>query len=227
MTAESLAAIAGVLDAHRLNREGQCSASGCDWRGTVDVPLIEFLAAHRAHVAAALVAAGWRSAEEIAEIEAERDRLRAWKREALPLFDGLQDLGRALDLPLGVLITGPVAIKAAEQIGAEARGWQRDAAEHATRATAAAYALNVVRRERDQLREAIAQSEAERDDLDTAVGTLLGENVELRAERDELAAAVARVAMWCVEQDALSKGESMTTRAVRSRLARTEGDCRG
>lgn len=51
------------------------------------------------------------------------ERLRAWKQEAMKLFDGLQDLGRALDLPLGVLVTGPLAIEAANRLRAE-----RDAA---------------------------------------------------------------------------------------------------
>lgn len=53
----------------------------------------------------------------------ELERLRAWKREATALFDGLQDLGRALDIPLGVLVTGPLAVEAANRLRAE-----RDAA---------------------------------------------------------------------------------------------------
>lgn len=56
----------------------------------------------------------------------ELERLRAWKREAMTLFDGLQDLGRALDLPLGVLVTGPLALEAANNLRAE-----RDAARSA------------------------------------------------------------------------------------------------
>lgn len=51
------------------------------------------------------------------EVEAaqhERDRLQRWKDEALPVIDGLQELGRALGLRLGTSITGPEAIKAAE-----------------------------------------------------------------------------------------------------------------
>lgn len=54
---------------------------------------------------------------------AEIGQLRRWKAEATTLFDGLQDLGRALGLPLGVLITGPLAIEAAERLRTE-----RDAA---------------------------------------------------------------------------------------------------
>lgn len=49
----------------------------------------------------------------------ELDRLRAWKQEATPLLDGLQDLGRALDLPLGVLVTGPLAVEAANKLRAQ------------------------------------------------------------------------------------------------------------
>lgn len=57
--------------------------------------------------------------EPMAEVLQERDRLRAWKKEAIVLFDGLQDLGRALDLPLGALITGPRALEAANALRAE------------------------------------------------------------------------------------------------------------
>lgn len=46
----------------------------------------------------------------------ELQRLRAWKREAVELFDGLQDLGRVLDLPLGTLVTGPTAVAAARRL---------------------------------------------------------------------------------------------------------------
>lgn len=51
----------------------------------------------------------------------------AWKAEATLLFDGMQDLGRALGLPLGTLVTGPEAVKAAEALKARA-----DAAPEAT-----------------------------------------------------------------------------------------------
>jgi hypothetical protein len=51
--------------------------------------------------------------------EAERDQLRRWKDEALPVIAGLQELGRALGLRLGVTITGPEGVKAAEELRAE------------------------------------------------------------------------------------------------------------
>lgn len=41
---------------------------------------------------------------------AEVERLTRWKAEALPVMDGLQDLGQALGLPLGERITGPIAL---------------------------------------------------------------------------------------------------------------------
>lgn len=41
-----------------------------------------------------------------------------WKAEALPVLDGLQELGRALDLPLGIRITGPQALAAVERLNA-------------------------------------------------------------------------------------------------------------
>jgi hypothetical protein len=55
----------------------------------------------------------------VAGMVTERDRLRQWKQEALPVLDGLQELGRALDLPLGERITGTRAVKAAEAMRAE------------------------------------------------------------------------------------------------------------
>jgi hypothetical protein len=42
--------------------------------------------------------------------------LRRWKNEAMPVMDGLQELGRALDIPLGHSITGPDALAAVEQL---------------------------------------------------------------------------------------------------------------
>lgn len=42
--------------------------------------------------------------------------LRRWKAEASSLFDGMQDLGRALGLSLGTLVTGPDAVAAAEAL---------------------------------------------------------------------------------------------------------------
>lgn len=51
--------------------------------------------------------------------EAERDRLARWKAEALPVLDGLQEIGKALDLQPGAWITGPQALEAIEALQAE------------------------------------------------------------------------------------------------------------
>lgn len=56
---------------------------------------------------------------------AELDRLRAWKAEALPVISGLQELGRALEVPPGVQITGPVALEAANSLRAEVEAGRR------------------------------------------------------------------------------------------------------
>lgn len=45
-------------------------------------------------------------------------RLSRWKEEALPVLDGLQELGRALGLPLGERVTGPAALAAVEELQA-------------------------------------------------------------------------------------------------------------
>lgn len=71
-----------------------------EWRGDV-----------RPMVTAAL-------AEVESSLTAERDELRRWKEEALPVLSGLQNLGRALDVPLGERITGNVAAKRAEELAA-------------------------------------------------------------------------------------------------------------
>lgn len=46
----------------------------------------------------------------------EIERLTRWKAEALPVLDGLQELGKALGLPLGERITGPAALAAVEAL---------------------------------------------------------------------------------------------------------------
>ena len=92
-------------------------------------------------------------AERAEKAEAERDALAAWKAGALPVLDGLQELGRALGLPLGERITGPNAVASAEQIKAErdalraeARSWEEKAVDYAE-------VLESVTAERDALRE--------------------------------------------------------------------------
>lgn len=47
------------------------------------------------------------------------DQLTRWKAEALTVMGGLQELGKALGLPLGVQITGPAALEAVNQLKAE------------------------------------------------------------------------------------------------------------
>lgn len=56
---------------------------------------------------------------DIPDLLAAVERLSRWKREALPVLDGLQELGRALDLPLGTRITGTEALAAVERLTAE------------------------------------------------------------------------------------------------------------
>ena len=53
-----------------------------------------------------------------ARAEAEVARLQQWKDEAAPVMTGLQDLGRALGIPLGTRITGEVAAEKAAELRA-------------------------------------------------------------------------------------------------------------
>lgn len=70
---------------------------------------------------------GWFT-HDIATLLAEVDRLTRWKNEALPVIDGLQELGRALDIPLGHSITGPDALVAVQQLQDTARHDAREIA---------------------------------------------------------------------------------------------------
>jgi hypothetical protein len=55
----------------------------------------------------------WRS-----NAEADVERLARWKAEALPVLNGLQELGKALELPLGAQVTGPQALAEVERLRA-------------------------------------------------------------------------------------------------------------
>jgi hypothetical protein len=59
------------------------------------------------------------SAHVCQETVRERDELRRWKAEALPVLSGLQELGKALGLPLGSRITGTEALAAVERLTRE------------------------------------------------------------------------------------------------------------
>lgn len=53
-------------------------------------------------------------------VAAEIANLTRWKEEALQVISGLQKLGRALDLPLGVEITGSQALEAVSRLKRDA-----------------------------------------------------------------------------------------------------------
>lgn len=59
-------------------------------------------------------------AARLTSLTSEVEALRRWKAEASALFDGMQDLGRALGIPLGVVVTGPDAVAAARALSARA-----------------------------------------------------------------------------------------------------------
>lgn len=56
------------------------------------------------------------SARVCQETARERDELRRWKADALSVLTGLQELGKALGLPLGSRITGTEALAAVERL---------------------------------------------------------------------------------------------------------------
>lgn len=56
-----------------------------------------------------------------AVLAAEVKKLRRWKKEAIPVMDNLQELGKELDLPLGESCTGPNALAAVKRLQEENR----------------------------------------------------------------------------------------------------------
>ncbi len=59
-------------------------------------------------------------ADRVKAAEAEVERLARWQSDALPVIDGLQELGRSLGLILGDSVTGPKAHAAAEALKSRA-----------------------------------------------------------------------------------------------------------
>ncbi len=140
MTAPSMAE---VLAEHRWVRS--FVGCRCGFSVRTGTPMTEGRAQHDQHVAQALAAAGFghvaselderfaesdhkaaaywrrlREAERRAEAaEAQVADLQRWKDEALPVMDGLQELGRALNLPLGERVTGERALEAVQALVAQ------------------------------------------------------------------------------------------------------------
>lgn len=75
-------------------------------------------AAHQAHVAEVIVAAGWVSPEQYRDQVKLVAVLETWKDEAMEVMDGLDALGKALGLPLGEQITGTAAAETAARLSA-------------------------------------------------------------------------------------------------------------
>jgi hypothetical protein len=101
------------------------------------------------------------------------EQLRRWKAEALPVIAGLQDLGRALGLGLGVQITGPVAVEAARVLrsaAAEAERYRSANREHIDTIDELRAELDECRKRADlaaarhtEMLVAVTNAEAERD----------------------------------------------------------------
>lgn len=88
--------------------------TGCDHlKGETDGPNSP---RHTQHLVDVIIAAGWVDQEQY------RDQLKlvavleTWKDEALEVMSGLEDLGKALDLPLGSSITGTLAAQTVERL---------------------------------------------------------------------------------------------------------------
>ena len=66
------------------------------------------------------------SESEIIRLREEVEKLRRWKLEASEVIMGLQDLGRALGLPLGERITGEVAAAKATELRRRAESAEQE-----------------------------------------------------------------------------------------------------
>lgn len=96
----------------------------------------------------------------VAEVEQERDQLRRWRAEAMPVLAGLQHLGRALGLPLGEVITGPRAAAVATTLRAELDAAQASAEDAKARAARFAQRIANIAAEQDDARLAVARVRA-------------------------------------------------------------------
>ncbi|MGB3602742.1 MAG: hypothetical protein WBA38_04220 [Gordonia sp. (in: high G+C Gram-positive bacteria)] len=116
----------------------------------------------------------------VADLADEVEKLRVWRSEALTVTAGLQDLGKALGVPLGHRITGPDATERAQALVAEVKKLRaekaaaerglianRDAAIHMTklhhRSMRERYEAVA---ERDRLRATITRVEDALDDME-------------------------------------------------------------
>lgn len=111
-------------------------------------------------------------------------RLRRWKVEALTVMAGLQDLGRALGVPLGASITGPQAGEAARALRERAEKAERErdvarairhnALDRAERARAALAEVEKLAREWDQWPNPTSAYRALRNELDAVLARARG-----------------------------------------------------
>lgn len=92
------------------------------------------------------------SARVCQETARERDELRRWKTEALPVLAGLQELGKALGLPLGSRIAGQEALAAVERLTREMDELSRALDNACGRVIALAHERAEVRAEVERLR---------------------------------------------------------------------------
>ena len=111
----------GTFDPEFCNLKEWAANSDECLRGKVTVPVVpewdfDFVTFHAAPLAErglAVVPSG------------EVERLRQWKAEALPVLDGLQEVGRALGTPLGQRITGRESVDLALDLRNRAEGADR------------------------------------------------------------------------------------------------------
>lgn len=108
--------------------------TGCDHlNGETDGPNSPRQAQHLVDL---IIAAGWVDREQYRDQVKRVAVLETWKAEAMEVMSGLEDLGKALELPFGESITGTVAAErvarlkeALEALGRERNTWARQMAD--------------------------------------------------------------------------------------------------
>ena len=123
------------------------------------------------------------------ELLDEIERLTRWQAEAMTVMDGLQDLGQALWLPLGERITGAAALAAVERLQHQVSEEQASASN-----AEADYDDRGYRLWRLAAQAGHVPAESDNDaTAETVIHNAIVQGIADRAERDALAAKVARV----------------------------------
>lgn len=152
------------------------------------------------------------------------DNLQRWKDEAMQVIDGLQELGRALDIQPGQRITGPAALAAVKRMKEFGADLIRQRREHDVARTQAEAdrdrsqrALDALLDERNTWARQLADMRDERDTARKEAETQRDQRISVEVDRDNLNIAIGElIERW--EQ----APPNLPTRDLRRVIARWE-----